>query len=716
VGILVHRSGRILYANRRAGKILGSRAEGPVDRHLLELLPPEERDRVAEEVRRVQEDREPIDLAVYPFLRPDGGIGHVEASAIPIEYGGGPAVQVAFRDVTDRVAAQEALETSEERYRRLVEATEVVPWELRITDWTFTYVAPQSEEVFGYPREAWYEPGFWPEHLHPDDREEAVRFCTRQTRRGRDHEFEYRLLHADGHPVWVRDLVSVVRSERESDLLRGVMIDVTERKRFERELERRALHDDLTGLPNRTLFWDRLDHALARARRQGERIAVAFVDLDRFKLVNDSLGHAAGDRVLVEIARRLEESFREEDTVARFGGDEFTVLLERVEDEDSVLPALHRFLRRLEEPISAGGETVHPSASVGVALGPLGDDDHADGRVIDSERDELMRRTDAAMFAGKDRPGADIQFYRAASDAGRLPRLRREHELRDAIEAGQLTCHYQPIFELGTGTVLAVEALTRWEHPERGSVPPAEFLALAEETGLVVPLGERLFERACRDLAGLDARVSGRATGSSDRPEAGSDGWEVSAETPPILHFNLSIHQLRSPGLGEHVERVLASHDLDPSRIRFEVSEQALTRGSGGVGSARTGGAEGTNPTGGAAGLDALAALGVGVAVDDFGTGYSVLRSLDRIRVEALKMDRAFVSGLGRRREDTAVVETILSLGRRLGLVVVAEGVESEEQIRLLRELGCPAAQGFHLAPPMPGSGLVEFLRASGAA
>ncbi|MFW6192963.1 MAG: EAL and GGDEF domain-containing protein [Gemmatimonadota bacterium] len=789
MGLLVHRGGTVLFANREAARVL--RIESPDDLvgvDLLELLPEEIRDRVAEEVRRVQEDREAVDLSLYPVDRADGVRGHVEAMAIPVDYRGEAAVQVMFRDVTDRVEAERELSASrerlrllldqmpavfwtvdrdlrftssrgagldalglepgeavgttlfeffgtddaeftplrkhlealegvsgnyhlewegrtyrchvepmiaddggttgviglavdvtrerrlreefeerEERFRQLVEATDVVPWEMRLSDWTFTYVAPQAEQVFGYDREAWYEPGFWPDHLHPDDRERAVRFCRRQAREGRDHEFEYRLVHADGHPVWVQDIVSVVEVDSDPGLLRGVMIDVSERKRIEQELERKALRDEVTGLANRSLFWDRLEHAIARARREDGDLAVIFLDLDRFKAVNDSLGHAAGDRVLVEVGRRLEAGFREEDTVARFGGDEFTVLLEDPESEESVRRAVRRFLRRLDEPVSVEGETVRLTASAGIALGrPLTTE-----RSVEEMREELVRRADAAMFRAKSRPRTPVHVFDPAEDAEATGHLERERELREAVEVDQFTCRYQPILDLESGRVVGVEPLVRWEHPERGLVPPAEFIPLAEETGLVVRLDERLLEIACRALAEWD-----EGTG----PEPGL-----------TLHKNLSAHQFEDPGLVEHVRGILEATGLEPHRIRLEVTERVVMRRSDRV--------------------HELSALGVGVVIDDFGTGYSSLSYLKDLDVEALKIDMSFVHGLGESPEDEAIVRTIVTLGGTLDLEVVAEGIETEEQLRILREIGCTRGQGFLLGRPVDGDDFAASLR-----
>ncbi len=549
-------------------------------------------------------------------------------------------------------------------YRQLDEAVNVVPWELRIADWTFTYVAPQVERVFGYPREAWYEKGFWPQHIHPDDREDAVRFCMAQTEQGRDHEFEYRFMHADGHPVWVNDIVTVVDEAGEQDLLRGVLVDISERKRIERQLEEQALRDGLTGLPNRTLFWDRLKLALARAKREGSTIAVFFVDLDRFKRINDSLGHAAGDEALATVARRLESSFRDEDTVARFGGDEFVVIVEDVRDDEVARDAARRFLGSLEEPVRLEGEPVRIEASLGVATGRPGRDEWLEV----GGGDELVRRADAARYRGKGTSGVDVHVLQPEEDVAGGERLRREQELRDAIEHDQFRVEFQSIVRLADGHVLGAEALARWEHPRRGLLAPSDFIPTAEESGLIVPVGRQLLRKSCETVA--DWIREGRV----------GDDFRLSV--------NLSAPQCEDPELAATVERALADSGLDASQLWFEVTERLIMSGSEWAGELRR--------------------LGIGLAVDDFGTGYSSLHYLKRLDVDALKIDRSFVQGLGSDYRDDAIVRTVLTLGETLELAVIAEGVEHPANLTALRESGCELGQGFLFGRPAPAG---EFVR-----
>lgn len=639
VPVFVDRDGDILYVNAAGARLLGAGDPGALIGTPLPRL-------VAEAG----------DARLSP-RHGDGDGGTVRS--LPISYGGEAA---RLSVVLEPAGASEGRTHREgERglwYRDLVEAVDVVPWELRVSDWTFTYVAPQVERIFGYPRDAWYEPGFWPEHVHPQDREAAVRFCAAQTRQGRDHQFEYRFLHADGHPVWVRDIVSVIREDGNADLLRGVIVDITERKRFELQLERQALHDELTGLPNRTLFWDRLRHAMARARRERSALAVLFVDLDRFKRINDSLGHAAGDQVLAEVARRVDAAFRDEDTVARFGGDEFTAIVEDLRDEARIEETARRLLRDLGEPFRVEGETVHLAASVGIAVGRPGTDRWLDG----GGEDELVRRADRAMFRAKDRPGRTMDVLRPEEDVGGDERLRRERELREGIERDEFRVFYQSLVRLEDGNVIGAEALARWDHPERGIVSPAEFIPLAEESGLIVPLGRKLLREACRTMA----------------------GWLENGSASPelLLSVNLSARQFEDPELTETVRDALATTGLDPSRVCFEVTERLIMRGYERV--------------------EQLRSLGVGIAVDDFGTGYSSLHYLKRLEVEALKIDRTFVTGLGEDYRDDAIVQTVVTLGDTLNLEVIAEGIEVPEQRDALLGLGCELGQGFLFDRPMP--------------
>ena len=439
--------------------------------------------------------------------------------------------------------------------------------------------------------------------------------------------------------------------------------DVTARRAMEERLRHEALHDPLTGLPNRRLLMDRVSAALARARRRGARgPALLFLDLDRFKLVNDSLGHAVGDQLLAAVADRLRPCVGGEDTIARFGGDEFAVVLETASAEAAVRAA-ECIQRALAAPVALGEYEVFTSASIGVAV--------ASARTEGAEG--LLRAADAAMYRAKSRGPGRCEVYDRAMHARALSRLRTESELRRALRRGEIATHYQPIVSLATGRIVGVEALARWRHPERGWVQPTEFVRVAEESGAILELGAAVLARACRDARGWSAAP---------------DGLTVSV--------NLSVRQLAQADLVEQVRRTAEEGGLDPAALRLEITESVLV----------------DNAEGAAGTLARLKELGVRVLMDDFGTGYSSLAALHRLPVDGLKVDRSFVAVMGTDGRAGGLVASVVALARGLGLEVVAEGIERPDQLAALRALGCDAAQGFLFSPAVDAEALGAMLAA----
>jgi diguanylate cyclase (GGDEF)-like protein/PAS domain S-box-containing protein len=469
------------------------------------------------------------------------------------------------------------------------------------------------------------------------------------------YETEKRYLHREGHEVWVQLGVTAVRGE--DGRLRyfiSQVHDVTARRRFEQELAHRALHDPLTALPNRALFMDRLRHALVRLRRHSGAVAVLFVDLDRFKLVNDGMGHGVGDAVLLDAARRLSEAARAEDTVARFGGDEFTILCENVSDEAARLVA-QRVLDAFAAPFVHEGREFHLSASVGIRISDL----------ASATPDSLLRDADLALYAAKEHGRARFEVFQSRSQMPGFDMLATEQALRLALRDGELCLHYQPEVDLASQRIVAVEALVRWQHPERGLVPPAEFIPAAEESGLIVPIGEWVLREACSQLAAW------RSAGTVD------DDVRVAV--------NVSARQLSDPALPQTVTTALSDAGLDPRTLCLEITESAVIQDTDVA----------------LANLHAIKAQGVLIALDDFGVGFSSLSQIrDLPPVDVIKVDRSFTAGLGRSDSDSAVVTAVLSLAHSLGLTAIAEGVETEDQLGLLRGLGCDVGQGFYFARP----------------
>ncbi|HLL39979.1 MAG TPA: EAL domain-containing protein, partial [Rubrobacteraceae bacterium] len=476
---------------------------------------------------------------------------------------------------------------------------------------------------------------------------------------------EHRIRRPDGEVRWVHGQAEVVRGESgESLRMIGTVHDVTERKALEDRLRYQAYYDALTGLPNRQLFLDRLGRALARTRRgRDRRVALLFMDLDGFKVVNDSLGHEVGDLLLVAVAVRLKGCLRPEDTLARFGGDEFVLLVEDVEAADEAVRVAERIIDELKNRFVLGGRELYAHTSIGIAIG--------EDRTKDP--DDLLRDADTAMYRAKDE-GLSYSVFEPTMYKKAIDRLEAENDFGRAVEQKQFLVHYQPIVGLQTGEVSAVEALVRWEHPQRGLLDPDEFVPMAEENGLVIPMGEQVLREACL-----------RA----------SEWQESHPRTPPlVMSVNLSARQLSRPDLAECVEGVLKEARLAGSFLMLDITETVYVSAL----------------AGNTATLDRLRGLGAKISIDDFGMGYSSLAYLKRLPADSLKIDRSFVRGLGEDVEDTAIVHMIIELAHTLGLEVVGEGVEREEQAALLREMGCDFGQGFHFSKPLPPEDVPGFL------
>jgi diguanylate cyclase (GGDEF)-like protein/PAS domain S-box-containing protein len=590
-----------------------------------------------------------------------GGVRWLQWSDTAIFDGEGRIVeyQSVGRDVTERREAETRLQEAEKRYRTLVEQIPAVTYIDPVDNPdTSLYTSPQIEEMLGYTPKEWHNEKLWPKRLHPDDRERVLAADERFEAGGSEpFREEYRLLAKDGSVVWVREEAVLVRDEAGDPLYwQGIIHDITERKAMEERLNHEALHDSLTDLPNRRLFMDRLGQALRRTRRRHNQVAVLFMDLDGFKVVNDSLGHEVGDLLLTVVAQRLGRCLRPEDTLARFGGDEFTVLIEALDDPTQAVQVAERITDELRRPFILEGRELHVAVSIGISLG--------DARTHDL--DGLLREADTAMYRAKDEGGAyavfDLTMYERT-----LRRLEVENDLRRAIEQEEFVVHYQPIVRLDDEEgVWRIEALVRWDHPERGLLDPDEFVPIAEESGLVVPMGEQVLEEACRRAAEWQRQFP--------------------RSTPLVMCVNLSARQLSRPDLAENVKRVLGETGMEGGYLSLDITETAYV----------------STLERHRAVLDHLKAMGVEISIDDFGTGYSSLSYLKRLPADSLKIDKSFVKGLGEDVEDTAIVRMIIRLAHTLSLEVIAEGVETEEQVALLKEMGCDMAQGYHFSRPLP--------------
>lgn len=489
---------------------------------------------------------------------------------------------------------------------------------------------------------------------------------------------EFELQMADGSTTPMLTQVMAHRGEDGEVEFHSVsMRDMSDRKEFEARLAHQATHDALTGLPNRTLLIDRLSVAVAHARRRRTTVGVLFLDLDHFKIINDSRGHSTGDALLKEISERLATTLRPDDTVARFGGDEFVVLCNELSDPAEAVAVGERIEEIFTRPFILDGTEVFISVSIGISFLDKTTSD-ADQKVTPTAvAEQLIREADAAMYRAKDRGRSQMAIFDESLRATTIQRLELDTALRYALDRDEFVVHYQPIFDLKTGKVSGVEALVRWQHPKYGLLTPDNFIPLAEDTGMIIPLGRIVLEKACRQIV----------------------EWQsVHSQLAPLsLAVNISGRQLAHPTLIPDLERVISSSGIDPSHLDLEITESLLMDD-----------VEFSFET-----LTKLKRLEVNIAVDDFGTGYSSLSYLRSFPVDYLKIDRSFVSGLSQHHGDEAIVIAIIGLAKTLGLMTVAEGVETSDQLTRLRQHGCDFAQGFHLSIPLPPEHIHEILGTS---
>ena len=581
---------------------------------------------------------------------------HVEALRDPEGRVVG-TIGVAF-DVTERQRAEQALRLSERRYRQLFERS--LAGVFTTSEAGLVECNEAFARMLGYDTPADLLARPVSELYHdPAERQAAL---TELRERGSLNSRELRMRRRDGSTLWV--LASAAPAA--DGLIQGTLVDITDHKLAAERISFQAYHDALTGLPNRALLVDRIGQALAGARRRSHGAAILYLDLDQFKRVNDTLGHAAGDALLRDVAARLSGCLREDDTVARLGGDEFVVLLPEVQEAAGATLVAEKLLETVARPCLIEGHELHVTTSIGIALYP---EDGADAAT-------LLREADAALYRAKERGRNIYQLFTAELSARALRRLALEQELRQALVSRQLHLAYQPVARAADGRLAGVEALLRWRLPNGIDVEPAEFIELAEDTRLILPIGEWVLEQACADAAEW-ARLSGQR---------------------PRLAVNVSPRQLHQGHLVATVERVLAQTGLPASQLELEITESAAMLD-----------VEATSAT-----LDALHALGVAIAIDDFGAGHAVLSYLQRFRVHTLKIDQAFVRDVASR-SGGAIARAIVEMAHALGLRVVAEGVESRDQLEFLRGCGCDELQGYLVRRPLERAALLELL-AGGAA
>ena len=560
---------------------------------------------------------------------------------------------------------------SEARFSSLVQNSSDVVMVVA-ADSSMTYVSPSVERVLGHGHEQ-LTGSKLTDHVHPEDKAQVLQFLTSGDRDGDDPRpalTEFRLLHRDEH--WLH-----VESQRTNLLndpnVNGIVLnirDIGERKAFEEQLQHQAFHDRLTELANRALFRDRVEHALERQTRDGRPVSVLFLDLDDFNTINDTLGHALGDQVLKEVAQRLTGCLRAADTAARLGGDEFGILLEDGGVGFEAVEVASRIMAALEAPIRLGGKTVSVRASIGIAAARPGEEG------APQSGEELMRNADVAMYMAMEAGKGRYQLFEPAMHDTALRRLELKADLQRAIDNGEFVLYYQPVIELETGAIIGLEALIRWNHPERGLVPPLEFIPLAEETGLIVPIGGWVIQEACRQAVLLHDRLP--------------------VEPPLHMAVNLSARQLQRQEIVGEIGEILTETGLDPGLLILEITESVMMK----------------DVKLSVQRLTELKALGVKLAVDDFGTGYSSLNYIQQFPVDILKVDKSFVDAFSTDPRKSALTATILKLASDLDLRPVAEGIERADQLERLLALHCDLGQGFYFAKPLPMEGVDGLLAA----
>ena len=562
------------------------------------------------------------------------------------------------RCITHRKKAEQELQESEERFRSVVERTTDGVFMADFETDTVLESNAALQNMLGYTLEELN--GMKVYDFIVEERKSIDQNMQRLKEEKSLFIGERRYRHKDGSLLHVEVSASVVPF-KDGEASCCIVRDVTERKALEEQLRYQAFHDSLTDLPNRALFLERLGHAFAQTGRQEGTVAVLLLDLNHFKMVNDSMGHDAGNTVLVGVANRLRKSVRPGDTVGRIFGDEFAVLLGAPSGTDEAWRVAGRGQERLGEPFEVQGQVVIVFPSIRIALGDSAQD----------SAEEVLRRADLAMYTTKKRGKAECEEYSPTMEAPIAKRVDLERDLRRAVEREEFEVHYQPIVELHTGEILGLEALARWRHPERGLVEAAEFIEVAEETGLIRPIGQRVVEEACRQAEEWRRRYPQRV---------------------PMLSVNLSANQfVQEPNL---IPKVLDETGLEPNTLRVEITERAVMDD--------TEFAQGK--------LEELKDLGVSLAIDDFGMSYSCLYHLKHMPIDFLKIDRAFVTGLGDDQGDEAIVAGTVGLAHVLGVIVVAEGVETADQQEVLRELGCDLAQGDHFAKPLSREAMENLL------
>ena len=668
---IVTMEGETIYANRAILNIYGYNSiEELKNTPLKERYTPESYDEYQIRKRkRLRGESGPSEYEVS-IIRKTGEIRHLHVFRKEIFWNGKKQFQIIYQDITEhrqaesqRETALESLRHSEEKYRTILQNIEDGYYEVDLAG-NFTFFNDSLTRIYGYPKEELMGMNY---RQYTDKKITKTLFqafnkvyTTGEPTKG----FGWQIIRKDGEKRYTEASVSLLKdSSGKITGFRGISRDITERKQMEQELDYIATHDALTGLPNRLLFSQLLNHAIQSAQRNKRQLAVFFIDLDRFKTINDTLGHEAGDQLLQEMAMRFKRSVRNVDIVGRLGGDEFIMLIEEVNDSNQVSTLAHKILNAAIKPVIVQGEECRVTTSIGISIYPQDGEDEQ----------SLMKNADMAMYFAKEEGRNNHQFYAKNIQTQAFERFSIETNLRRALERNELSLEYQAKLDLKTGEINGVEALLRWQNPALGSVTPTQFIPVAEETGVIVPIGRWVMKTAC----------------------AQNVAWQREGLPPVGMAVNLSLRQLTDNNLLEDIKAALNDSGMDPNLLELEITESMVMN----------------NPTRLIAVLHKIKAMGVRLAIDDFGTGYSSLAQIKHFPINTLKVDRSFIRNLPQDSDDQAITEAIIAMGKTLSLTVVAEGVETLDQDGFLREHICDEMQGFYFSKPVAPDQFADLLR-----
>ncbi|MCX7184981.1 MAG: EAL domain-containing protein [Nitrosospira sp.] len=643
--------GLISEINFTSAQLLGVEREKSLHKHFTSFVIAEDQERWTRHFlsTKTHDEQSNVELALH---RGDGTVFYAQLHCMHQRIDvGNSVIRIVLSDITERKLVEEKHREQEEFFRMITENVDDFIAVLDL-EGRRLYNNPSYARLFGDTEALKGTDSF--AEIYPDDRERIKQAFRETVQSGTGRRMEFRLALANGDIRYMESNSGLIKnSQGEASYVVVVSHDITERKQTEQRIVEMATHDVLTGLPNRTLFRDRITQALAHDRRSQEQAAVLFIDLDHFKVINDSLGHDVGDSLLKEVALRLTTTVRNEDTVARQGGDEFIVLLPNIAGAFNAEAVAQKILDVLIEPFQISGKELHIGASIGIALFP------SDGDDVEA----LLRNSDIAMYYAKESGRNSYHFFAPEMNKLTLERHLLGIDLRHALERNELLLHFQPVIDMPDGKLTGIEVLLRWQHPEQGLIPPSTFIPLAEETGMIVSIGEWVLRQSCLQIKGWQGL-----------------GYEV-----PKLAINISARQFRHKMLVVDIARILADTGVDGRCLTLEITESMLV--------------ENIEKT--AEMLRQLNTMGLEISVDDFGTGYSSLSYLKRYPIDTLKIDRSFVRDIATDPNDVAIIKAIIAMARSLKIEVIAEGVETEEQLVFLSRQGCKRYQGYYFSKPL---------------